>query len=471
MSSRISSCRAIVVVLALRPFVATAQEGKPSNEQAHRNDWWKKDACVIRSIDPADEDFADLAPLKKAIGDCRVVVLGEESHGDGATFLIKDRLVDFLHREMGFDVLAWESGISECRNVDELLADDATPLKDAIEGISPNWSRAAQVRPLFEYVRASRKTSKPISTVGIDCQLTSKQSASYLARSLSRIFEGVNPSPLTDEMMKWRPALEAYHTGKRYAASPEQANETEKATDTEALGKDLGAIVSLIERERATLEKHASPVDVEWVRRSFVAADYQVRLMHASNPNGMIDGAAELSTERDRLLGENLLFQVNEACRGHKVILWCASMHAMHHAPAITGPSASDSSPYQGLATMGEVARRALGNAMYTIGFTAGRGSHGWFYAKSGTPLPEPDAAWVESTCAAAKQPFLFIDFRLLPKDHWLREAQIMRPLGYSAMKAVWPEQMDAVIYIDEMFPASREGLAPPNYRLKVVEK
>ena len=59
----------------------------------------KKDAVAIRSIDPsiADDDFADLKPLMTAIGEARIVVLGEESHGDGATFLAKGRLIKFLH--------------------------------------------------------------------------------------------------------------------------------------------------------------------------------------------------------------------------------------------------------------------------------------------------------------------------------------------------------------------------------------
>jgi len=54
----------------------------------------------------------------KAIGNSRIVVLGEESHGDGATFLAKVRLIKFLHQKMGFDVLAWEAGLFNCQEMD-----------------------------------------------------------------------------------------------------------------------------------------------------------------------------------------------------------------------------------------------------------------------------------------------------------------------------------------------------------------
>src|SRR5690349_16563489 len=63
------------------------------------------------SIDSADEDFTDLVPLKAFFGNARIVLLGEQSHGDGTTFSTKIRLIKFLHDRLGFEVLAFENGI------------------------------------------------------------------------------------------------------------------------------------------------------------------------------------------------------------------------------------------------------------------------------------------------------------------------------------------------------------------------
>src|SRR6185437_5850958 len=68
-------------------------------------------AHAIRTIEPEDDDYDDLEPFGDAVGDARIVQLGECSHGSGTDFKAKARLVRFLHARMGFDVLVWESGL------------------------------------------------------------------------------------------------------------------------------------------------------------------------------------------------------------------------------------------------------------------------------------------------------------------------------------------------------------------------
>ncbi len=459
-----------IAIMAAMAFitdeVATSRPAKRNREQIQ---WVKKHAVRIRSIDPADENFADLNALRTAIGDSRVVILGEETHGDGATFVAKVRLIKFLHREMGFDVVAWESGLNECRHVGELLRDESIPVREAVEGIFPLWATTAQVKPLWEYVRASQKTKHPITIAGIDCQLTSRHSTSYLSTAVRQLFEKIEPSPLTEDVMLWEPALEAYLVGMRYAKSLEVAEQTKKQTDTEAVCRQLLAIVRLIEDRREDLVKHTSRAEVEFVRRAFVGAEFQVRLTHATTLSGsMLANARMLGSERDRLMGENLTFLANEMYPNRKIILWCATMHALRRAPEVKNPFFFAPDPFKGVVTLGEVAHRDLGNAMYIIGFTAGHGSHGWYNEKETQPVLMPGRDSIELYCSATKWPFLFIDFRSVAKDHWLRKPQLMRPMAYQYAKAVWPEQMDAVIYIDEMFKATVEELSPQDYNLSV---
>jgi len=86
-----------------------------------------KDASIpIRTIDPKDEDFSDLMPLIEKIGTARLVLLGEQSHGDGSCFQGKSRLIKFLHQKMGFDVLAFESGMFDMHWVDDAMRNGAS---------------------------------------------------------------------------------------------------------------------------------------------------------------------------------------------------------------------------------------------------------------------------------------------------------------------------------------------------------
>src|SRR5262249_15975594 len=113
---------ACVVVADDRPAEGLAQE---------RVAWLKKHAAPARSLDPADEDFADLEWIRKGMGESGIVFLGEEWHGSGATFRARSRLIKFLHQKCGFDVLAFESGLYDCRKTWEFLVEGKMPAGDA----------------------------------------------------------------------------------------------------------------------------------------------------------------------------------------------------------------------------------------------------------------------------------------------------------------------------------------------------
>jgi hypothetical protein len=122
---------------------------------------------------------------------------------------------------------------------------------------------------------------------------------------------------------------------------------------------------------------------------------------------------------------------------------------------------------YKGVVTEGTVAKRALKEDLYTIAFEAHEGQSGPCFRAPGPIGPSPKGSLGEAL-AAVGDPFLFVDFRSLPADHWLRRPQVMRPLGYMPMRAEWPAHFDAVFFTREMFPSTREKLAPDDAVLTV---
>ena len=67
-------------------------------------------------------------------------------------FHAKARLIRFLHEKMGFDVVAWESGLLDCRLADGALRTGASAREVAQRGIFPIWSAGKAIEPAFEYL-------------------------------------------------------------------------------------------------------------------------------------------------------------------------------------------------------------------------------------------------------------------------------------------------------------------------------
>ena len=152
--------------------------------------WIAGHSVAVRTVDATDQDFSDLEPLIDAIGSARVVQLGEASHGAGSSFAAKARLVLFLHQRMGFDVLAWESGLYDVQLTQAgMRAGDAVAAAQA--GILLVWSAAEEVKPLFEYAKASQSTGRPLDMAATDMMMNAADAPAHFgwicARSSAQI--------------------------------------------------------------------------------------------------------------------------------------------------------------------------------------------------------------------------------------------------------------------------------------------
>src|SRR5262245_10969627 len=135
--------------LALTGHTPATDAGPATVSEKERVAWLKKHVAPLRSIDPGDEDFSDLESIRKAIGEARIVYLSEPSHGDGSSFHARTRLIKFLHQKCDFDVLAFESGLYDCRKAWELLREGKmTPREAVSQGVFGIWTGSEQVQPL-----------------------------------------------------------------------------------------------------------------------------------------------------------------------------------------------------------------------------------------------------------------------------------------------------------------------------------
>lgn len=141
--------------------------------QKHVKKFVQENVIPVNSITPESTDFSDLKSIGDAIGDARIVMLGEQDHGDGATFLAKTRLIKYLHQEKGFTVLAFESDFFALnQGWDQVSKDERRVSKFLGENIYHIWARCGQCADLlYSYIPGSQKMLSPLQVTGFDNQL------------------------------------------------------------------------------------------------------------------------------------------------------------------------------------------------------------------------------------------------------------------------------------------------------------
>jgi len=408
-------------------------------------EWLASQAISVATVDPANRDFSDLQPLQTVIADARVVLLGEQSHGDGTVFLAKTRLIEFLHQEMGFEVLAFESGLFDMRKAWEAMAGGADPREAFSTGVFGIWAGSAEVQPLIAYLGEVAGSNRPLELAGFDSQFTASGSrASYV--SDLEAFLDLEGAPFTADP-RWAPfrgTLTALIDGSHFTTKPPEEEKDlfrEVLTDLRSwVGEGAAADPGSDHRFWAQLLKStAAQAEGTW----------QMDLENMTVESGVF---------RDEQMGDNLIWLANDWYRGRKIIVWAATFHNVRNIGRID--SRMPELDYSKTMTMGHRVWEALGNQVYNLGFTAFQGEAAPWRADSAQTLPVPTEGSLEDLMARAGLQNAIVDFRNAgPALSWLAQPMIARPLGYAEMEADWTSILDGIFFNRVMERSTR---APP---------
>lgn len=401
-------------------------------------------AMAIRSIDPGDDDFSDLRPLGPILEGAQVVVLGEATHGDGETFRAKARLVRFLHRELGFDVLAFESGFYDCWKAWRAIEPGEDPGAAFRRSVFPIWTRAAQLQPLIAHFAAAARSERPLELAGIDPQFTGALSDGFLLDDLVAVAEALG---LPGE--RWRERVSG-PLANLLSARYEQGELPEEAERTAF----LDALAELEDRLRE--EGAGLPERGFWLRL------VESTRAHAAT-SWRIDWNAPLLESphygiRDHLMGEQLAWLARERFADRRIVAWMHSGHAARGLAGVEVPSPVHARLYRTLQPAGAVAHAELGDAVYTVAVLAYQGRYR-------TPrglveeLLRPTEGSLEDLFHRTGLPHAFLDLRASERrPQWLDGPMIARPVGYKEMRARWPEVFDGILFLDRMEPREWVG-------------
>jgi erythromycin esterase len=464
----------------------------PSADELQK--WIAERAVAVRTIDAADEDFRDLEPLIDAIGSARVVQLGEPSHGAGSSFAAKVRLIKFLHQRMGFDVLAWESGLYDVHLTQAAMRAGDDAVAAAQMGILAIWSAAEEVRPLFEYAKASQATGRPLDMVGFDMQITAENFSDRCAADLRSFVRGLPDQALRERAAELAEQALAAHqrlfarneARRRVEADALRAAQSGKALqqamaeamaayeksdvsklvprkeDIEALDRAVDGLLAVIRGHRASFEQVHGIREITFMERVIGNLRGNDRNLYERQRPDRPAGAAasaldnDVFNRRDSLNAGNLRWLIEDGYPGRKLIVWAHNVHVMNAYYAADVRSIHVEPQSDGLKPSGVAMAKWLDDKVYTIAMTSYEGEEGWDSAK---PVAPATAGSLESRLHQLGQPYVFLDFRALDGNpgHPLRKPQSMRIDKYrdDTLTDV-TRAFDAVFFLDRMAPATR---------------
>jgi len=394
--------------------------------------WIKENYIPVRSL--TSKYFSDLQFLKPLLEGRRIVQLGESGHGVAEFNKAKVRLIKFLHQEMGFQVISFESSFFDCfysnEHEDEFSA--ATLMRQSIFGV---W-HTEEVLELFEYIKETKETENPLILAGFDIQFSGQASANRpeFFRDIINVIDSNYAQTIYELEAEFRTKKsELDYTGlQKYIRS-----------NVVRLIESYEALVAFFDNNMDTLKDAFSdkPLYPLIARQSaWSMIQYISLIIEANGLQGIYI--------RDRGMGINLSTLANTIYPGKKIIVWAHNFHIRHNQEAV------NSTPVK---TMGTWVAEEFKPILYTIGLYMYRGSAAYNNRDIyNIPTPYPNS--LEAICYRARCKFLFVDMlneQLNTGNSWMFECIYARSWGKGNFMMILRDQYDGILFIDTVNPPS----------------
>jgi hypothetical protein len=410
----------------------------------------------IRSINSSDEDYADLQFLKEILSENKIVLLGEQSHGEGATFEAKVRLIKFLHQELNYEIVSFESGLYDNYKAYESINDTSyheSPLKESIFGI---WSDSKEFEPLLKYIHTQKNSIKPLAVTGFDCQVSNIFRDEFLNDLKSLLGKSLTLSK--DETA----ILEAV-----ISAGPEfiMSNENDSSLFVKAVDKIEGSLEELSKRDTSLRGK--------MIKQSFTSWLAQIRW----EIDELTDVDIKVQNPRDLQMAKNLIF-LSELYPEKKIIGWGASYHfadkiqlfkntelTRTYINRLDSLQKSDDptdldKDLDGAIPMGRILKDHFGSTIYSIAFSSFDGEFGMLGLNS-TPIKpiQPPVGSIEDKLVLIGDDYSFINYQVKEDEDYFYSSA----LGNLPVFAPWHKLFDGLFFIRTSYAPAFVGSAIKN--------
>ena len=404
---------------------------------------WLRRHAIPLSTPEAGHGFADLQPLRKLIGQARIVALGEATHGTREFFQLKHRMLEFLATEMGFTVFAIEASFPDALAVNDYVLEGKGDPSVALAGLIFWTWNTEEVLEMIRWMR--RYNEDPAHHAKLKFLGFDMQNPAASVRPLLSYLKRVDPEQAEAAVERLDP-LPGMPGGGNYAKLPVEIRK--QTSDW------IAATLRRFSDRKADYVAKSSLA--EWT----LAQQHAQLLRQAEEMFGSTPGTG-LHEARDRAMAENVTWIMDHEPRGTQVVLWA------HNGHIAADPAA------MAWASMGSRLRQAYGTSMVVVGLSFNQGSfQAWESGVGVRPFtvgPAPVES-LDAALATAGMPLLALDLRRVPSSgpvkEWFEISRPMRSIG-----AVFSEETassyipegDAMAFYDAILFVEKTTSARPN--------
>jgi erythromycin esterase-like protein len=431
---------------------------------------------VARAAQPLafSEDAADYDPLMRDIGDARLVLIGEASHGTHDFYRERARITRMLIAERGFSAVAVEADWPDAYRLNRFVQNEGND-SDAQQALSdfrrfPAWMwRNMDVVDFAEWLREhNRAQSRKSGFYGLDLY-----SLYASAQEVLRYLDKADPDAAARARYRYScfdqfgEDTQAYG----YATSYGMAESCEQAV-----------VEQLVELRRKAIELASR--DGHSDRTELFSAEQNAHLVRDAERyyRAMFGGRVNSWNVRDRHMAETLDRLLAHLGAGSKLVVWAHNSHL--------GDARATEMGRGGELNVGQLVREKYGDSSFLLGFATYSGE-----VTAATNWDEPAERKIVRHALAGSYEALFHetsvgDFYLSLRDARVRKA-LSTPMLERAIGVIYrpeterlshyfearlPEQFDAVIHIDRtraLIPLEKtvpweQGEAPETYPFAV---
>jgi erythromycin esterase len=340
----------------------------------------------LRTYEPDGGDIKDLGILDELIGSSSVVALGEVSHGSSEIFKMKNRIIQYLATNNGFNIFSIEENMPESYKLnDYIIRGEGDPKKLITSLYLWPW-KTEEVLNLVEWMHKFNQSEKRIEFTGFDMQ--------FFEGAIIELFTAFEGK---EDVKKKLVDLKKRLNRIKFS----QDNHLRNINDSEM--QELDAIITFL---RNSID--ASPfqdIEKKWLQQNILIIQQYLRETDHS--------------WRDKCMADNFMW-IKEHNPNSKLIIWAHNRHIMK-----TGRK------------QGFYLAQKLGDDYTTFGFTFYDGSFTATGSKGRTSYKayKADPGTLEHLLNQLDEPIFILDLKKIKQDNnkdtkWLTKQVVYRSVG-----------------------------------------